>query len=105
QYARPVPSGRHERADAGLRGGHAVQHHAGAADDEADLAARGRQRIAISSKPSQVRPGAQMARRPTTPRKISSLSSHTPIRAAATASDLRWMSPAHEARDVSASEQ
>ncbi len=39
QYARPVPSGRHERTDAGLRGGHAVQRHPGAADDEADVAA------------------------------------------------------------------
>ena len=43
QHQRPVPSGRHGRAHAGLRHRHAVQHRAGEADDEADVAA-GRRR-------------------------------------------------------------
>jgi GntR family transcriptional regulator, transcriptional repressor for pyruvate dehydrogenase complex len=43
-----------------------------------------------------------MARRPTTSQKQSS---QARTRAAATAADLRWMTPDHESRDVSASEQ
>jgi GntR family transcriptional regulator, transcriptional repressor for pyruvate dehydrogenase complex len=41
-------------------------------------------------------------RRPPIPQKRSS---HASIRAAATAADLRWMSPDHDSRDISASEQ
>ena len=43
-----------------------------------------------------------MARPPAIPPKQSS---HSRARAAATAADLRWMTPAHESRDVSAAEQ